>query len=687
MRYDFDSWTINSTALPGNTVYVTGDSGIIDYHVNFKLSYALRFAFFSCPDSTHCASPGTVYMGGTKVVSDQTVYLNADSSVDLTAIPNDGFVFNGWEPGQNQIITGFLNHVTLRSPTVVYPRFVTAHRVNLFTEPPGLLVLADRTPVPTPAVMDWGTGTTHFLGGITPQQDRNGGFWAFASWSDGGAANHTYNVGAPDGPIAITATYVPLAVTQITTVPPGLSIKVDGRDNWPSANFPWGTGETHRIEAAAEQTDSAGRIWKFRSWSNGGTAAQDFTVPEQAAGTGVRLVATYDPVSRLIVQSSVAGLKVTVDDMECVTPCDIRRTPGSSVRLLAPASIPLGEGVRGDFNGWPGSGSFASTWSLTLGAEPVTLSADYQIMNRLTALSDPPAGVSWRLQPASPDGFYSDQTTVTVGVTPQPGYRFRNWNGDLSGNLPAGAVSMNSPRRVQAMLDRVPYIAPTGVSNAAGVTPQPAVAPGSIVSIFGENLAGTLVVGPESPLAQTLGGVTVRAGDRLLPLFFVSPSQINLLLPSDLLEGSQSLTVSAPGSPDVQAAFTIVRAAPGLFVQPVNGQSFAAAAHEDGSPVSSDSPAHKGELLTIYGTGFGPTDRPRPQGFPVPASPAFVITDSVTVQLGDTAAATVAAFAVPGRTGVDAVQFRVSDDLPGGNVTLHVTITDKVSNSVVLPVF
>jgi uncharacterized protein (TIGR03437 family) len=137
----------------------------------------------------------------------------------------------------------------------------------------------------------------------------------------------------------------------------------------------------------------------------------------------------------------------------------------------------------------------------------------------------------------------------------------------------------------------------------------------------------------------------------------------------------------------VQSAFTIVRAAPGIFAQPVNGQSFAAATHEDGSPVTSDSPARKGELLTIYGTGFGPTDRPRPQGFPVPASPAFVITDSVTVQLGDTAAVTVAAFAVPGRTGVDAVQFRLSDDSASGNLTLHVTINDKESNSVVLPVF
>ena len=82
----------------------------------------------------------------------------------------------------------------------------------------------------------------------------------------------------------------------------------------------------------------------------------------------------------------------------------------------------------------------------------------------------------------------------------------------------------------------------------------------------------------------------MRAGDRLLPLFFVSPQQINLLLPPEMAEGNQSLTVSGPGTPEVQAAFTVVRAAPGIFAQALNGQTFAVATHEDGSPVAADSP-------------------------------------------------------------------------------------------------
>src|SRR5256885_917050 len=44
-----------------------------------------------------------------------------------------------------------------------------------------------------------------------------------------------------------------------------------------------------------------------------------------------------------------------------------------------------------------------------------------------------------------------------------------------------------------------------------------------------------------NPLAQTLGGVTVRVGDRFMPLIFVSPSQINLQLPDDLPLGAQTI--------------------------------------------------------------------------------------------------------------------------------------------------
>jgi uncharacterized protein (TIGR03437 family) len=453
---------------------------------------------------------------------------------------------------------------------------------------------------------------------------------------------------------------------------------VDGRTNWFSYNFPWGIGETHAIEAPMQQTDDQGRLWNFSSWSQGGSAAQSFTVPSDADGSGVRLVATYTPLARLLIKGTVAGLTVDVDGTSCRVPCDIQREVGATVTVTTPASLTMADGVRADFTGWPGTGSASPVWSGTLGAAVVNLNATYRMMNKLVTGATPPEGVRWKLDPTSSDGYYEVATPVAVSVAAQPGYKFRSFAGDLSGSTPSGIVSMTSPRSVTAMLDRVPYIPPAGVSNAAGTTPVQAVAPGSVVSIFGVNLATDLVTGADSPLAQTLGGVTVRLGDRFLPLFFVSPSQINFQAPSDLGEGTQLLTVSSPGLADVRAPFTVVRNAPGLFPQ---------AFHESGAAVTPDSPAHQGELLTLYGTGFGPTDRPRPEGFAVPASPVLSIVDPVHVTVGDGAVDANSAYAAAGRVGVDIVKFRLRDDAPAGTgIAVTVNVNGQDSNTITIPI-
>jgi uncharacterized protein (TIGR03437 family) len=211
------------------------------------------------------------------------------------------------------------------------------------------------------------------------------------------------------------------------------------------------------------------------------------------------------------------------------------------------------------------------------------------------------------------------------------------------------------------------------------------VAPGSIVSIFGANLASSTFQAPDGVLPQTLGSVTARVGDRVLPLFFVSPQQINANLPDDIALGTQVLTISPNNQPDVRATFTVARNAPGLFPVPVNDQSFAMAIHEDGSPVTADSPATAGELVTVYGTGFGPADHTRLEGFPIPQSPPYLMVDSASVQAGDIAIPAEKAFAVPGRFGIDAVQFRLNGTA-SGNLTFKVTINGVDSNTVLLPV-
>jgi uncharacterized protein (TIGR03437 family) len=315
------------------------------------------------------------------------------------------------------------------------------------------------------------------------------------------------------------------------------------------------------------------------------------------------------------------------------------------------------------------------------------MTAAYHTMNRLTASTDPVNGAVYTLTPTSPDNFYDASSTISVSLTTQPGYRFRRWDGDLSGTIPSGILAMSAPRAVRGLLDPVPYISPAGVMNAAGVTPQTGVAAGSMISIFGANLATATTIAPDGMLPQSLSGVIARAGDRLLPLVFTSATQINAQLPDDLQPADMVMTVTPPSQTNVQAPFTVVRNAPGLFPVASSNQIFAMAVHPDGSPITTDSPTTHGELITVYGTGFGLADHPRPLGFPIPSSPDYLIVDTVTVQVGDAVINADKAFCVPGRQGIDAVQFRLGDSAPTGtNATIKVTVNSVDSNTVLIAI-
>ena len=605
-RYDFQRWVAGETpVMPlAAAVVVTADPAISNYTAEFVVSYELRLNFFNCIDPP-CQSPGTVYIGTGAYTESAKVWVQAGSTVNLQAVPNPGFVFLGWETSSGGLAQGFMNSIVMVAPTAAYPRFAVARRVRLETSPPGLSVFADRTVVPTPALLDWGIDTTHTLAPVSPQDDLTGNAWVFESWSNRGAATQAYKVPAGNSDAVITATYVRGARASFLTNPPGLKLRVDGRDNWMGYNFTWGVGETHRVAAPPEQTDAKGRTWRFREWSNGGPAEQEVVIADQHVVAGFRLTALYEVLGRLEIQTTAApGLSVQVDGQECRTPCRVERPLGAQVRVRVPASAPVSESSRMDFQGWNDGGPAERT--VTIGAGDQSLTAAYKLLHRLKVAADPAEGVRWRLEPESSDGFYASGEQVMVAAEARPGYRFLRWEGDLAGSFASAMVPMTAPRTVLALLDPVPFVPPAGVRNAAAETPDPVVAPGSAIAIVGVNLAPYAEGGPESPLAQTIAGVTVRLGNRVLPLFAVSPDQINALLPSDVEEGPQTVALKREGKPETLAEAQVARNAPGLFGRDIDGQIFAVAAHEDGSAVTPEAPARAGELITIYGTGFGP---------------------------------------------------------------------------------
>jgi uncharacterized protein (TIGR03437 family) len=371
---------------------------------------------------------------------------------------------------------------------------------------------------------------------------------------------------------------------------------------------------------------------------------------------------------------------MNVDGRDCMSPCTVDGDAGKVVRVKVPSVVSVSDLTRYEFQG-P-----ATEWTVTLDTDYQAVGVPYRVSNRLLAVVDPGEGGQMVCEPESPDGFYPADMQVAMTVTTKQGFKFRRWDGDLEGTESTGWVRMDSPRIVRAMLDKVPFIPPAGIRNAAGETPETGVAAGSLIAIYGQNLAKAYEAGPTSPLAQSLGGVVVRVEDRFLPLVFVSPEQINALLPSDLPEGEYRLIVQSLGQADITGTFTVVRNAPGLFTAVADANTFAVALHEDGSPVTAASPAKRGEQVRLMGTGFGPFDRRPVDGFAAPAQPVITLVDTAVLVAGDLRIPAVWTGAAPGLTGITTVRFRVPSELASGARELQVSVNEKLSNTVVLPV-
>ncbi len=121
-------------------------------------------------------------------------------------------------------------------------------------------------------------------------------------------------------------------------------------------------------------------------------------------------------------------------------------------------------------------------------------------------------------------------------------------------------------------------IAPVSAASFNGA----ALAPESIVTAFGAGLAGGTEIATAVPLPTSLLGTSVKVRDRMgveraAPLFFVSPSQVNFLVPSETATGKATITISNSQSANVSATAWIERVAPGLFAANANGQGVASA--------------------------------------------------------------------------------------------------------------
>jgi uncharacterized protein (TIGR03437 family) len=233
------------------------------------------------------------------------------------------------------------------------------------------------------------------------------------------------------------------------------------------------------------------------------------------------------------------------------------------------------------------------------------------------------------------------------------------------------------------------------VASVSAASYSPAMfAAESIVATFGSGLASATQVASSTPLPTTMAGVTVKLRDsvgaeRTAPLFFVSPTQINFLVPVGTRAGAASVTVSNGDNVQAIGEVQINNVAPGLFTANASGQGVAVAValrvQSDGSqsfePVAvfdpaqnrfvarplEFGPASEQLFLLLFGTGI----RQR----------ASLI--GVHANFGASPAEVLFAGAQGGLMGLDQINLRLPRDLAGkGDTAITLLVENKPANPV-----
>ena len=199
-------------------------------------------------------------------------------------------------------------------------------------------------------------------------------------------------------------------------------------------------------------------------------------------------------------------------------------------------------------------------------------------------------------------------------------------NASLSATLPAdmnGLVNIEVQDASTLGDDSLNIMVASPVANAASF--QPGFASATWVSIFGSNFASGTAVWQASDfvkgaLPTSLGGVSVTINGNAAYVYYVSPTQVNVLAPDDTTMGAVTLVVTS--STGATTSFTVWKQtlAPAFFT--IDNGLYVAAIHTDGTLVGKSGlisgvttqPATAGETIEVYGTGFGPTSPALPTG-------------------------------------------------------------------------
>jgi uncharacterized protein (TIGR03437 family) len=235
-------------------------------------------------------------------------------------------------------------------------------------------------------------------------------------------------------------------------------------------------------------------------------------------------------------------------------------------------------------------------------------------------------------------------------------------------------------------------VAPPRLARIVNAADQStALAPGSLVSIYGEALSPLNIATQEIPLPTALGESCLTVNGLPIPMLFVSPAQINAQLPFTI-EGNATLVLYTPGGVSDTLNLRLQPAAPAVFrnyLRALDQEVATVIRERNGELVTLSNPIHRGDRIQILLAGMGRTLPAAEAGVPAPAQPPALAILAPEVTLGGVPLGVEFAGLVPGQVGVYAIRATtpgfvpVGVDIPltirqaGQETTVSVRVVDK----------
>jgi uncharacterized protein (TIGR03437 family) len=206
-----------------------------------------------------------------------------------------------------------------------------------------------------------------------------------------------------------------------------------------------------------------------------------------------------------------------------------------------------------------------------------------------------------------------------------------------------------------------PAVTPSSVLNAASFESGP-IAPGEMLAIGGYRLGPAEGVNFEDARSA---GVNVSIGGFDAPVLYADDTVLRVQVPYELSgSASAAITVHKGDAVAEDVLTAVAAAAPGLMH---------AAFNEDGTPNSDMTPAARGSVVSLYGTGQGPVDPPLASGQKAsPETPSTI--PRLQAYIDGTAADIKAAYMVPGAIGIFRVDVVVPRSVASGSANVKLSI-------------